>query len=472
MNCIELFERRVRDVPARAALWLPDADVVSFAELTTLAARAQKLLRRANVGPGDAVLVFDTLGPRLYAAILGALALGVTVVFVEPWMPVERVNHVVEAVKPKAFATGWLGKLWGLRASGVRAIPSWVSLGGVASESSDGGIQLESVTPDTPGIITFTSGTTGKPKGVVRTQGYLVEQHRVLAKNLHLEQFEGPDLCIFANFVLANLASGRTSVVIPPKWPAKVLARLGDMPAGLAPETMTAGPAFLLALMKQEKRPPLRSIHLGGALTDCWIHERALELWPDAQAIHVYGGSEAEPVAMADLGAAVRRSRARGLFQTLSIGAPVPEIEARLTPTGLWVAGPHVCPRYVGNDEENALFKRKDERGVVWHAMGDRIVEDAAGWWLRGRTAQRESDFGLEQRIYAKLETSKAFVHRTANEEVVLVGEGLSARAGEIKAAFPEVARTHDARIVRDRRHRARIDRALTLKRGAPWLAG
>ena len=50
---------------------------------------------------------------------------------------------------------------------------------------------LESVEENTPGIITFTTGTTGTPKGVVRNQGYLVHQHRILSKVLEIEKHKG-----------------------------------------------------------------------------------------------------------------------------------------------------------------------------------------------------------------------------------------------------------------------------------------
>ena len=38
-------------------------------------------------------------------------------------------------------------------------------------------------------------------------------------------------------------------------------------------------------------------------------------------------------------------------------------------------------------------------------------------------------------------------------------------RAAEVVAAFPQIEQIHEARIVRDVRHRARIDRVKTLKK-------
>ena len=179
-------------------------------------------------------------------------------------------------------------------------------------------------------------------------------------------------------------------------------------PAELQPETLNCGPAFLLRLFDSAKLSGLKSIHVGGALTDCWIFERGFQHWPEAHSCHIYGGSEVEPVAIADARIAVEQSRKRGFFQTLYLGRPVEEIKAKVEPQGLWVAGPHVCPEYLGNPEENRLLKKKDSHGVLWHFMGDRIQEDSTGWWYQERSGQSVEDFQLEQTVYQKAQSSKS----------------------------------------------------------------
>jgi hypothetical protein len=102
--------------------------------------------------------------------------------------------------------------------------------------------------------------------------------------------------------------------------------------------------------------------------------------------------------------------------------------------------------------------------------MGDRIVADADGWWFAGRASQSAALFDLEQRIYAFLETSECFVHPATDGRLVLYGERLRsrsrARGTAIERAFPEIADVRHLRIVRDRRHKARLDRARSLARG------
>ena len=320
-------------------------------------------------------------------------------------------------------------------------------------------LEVESVAAETPAILTFTSGTTGQPKGVVRSHQFLVDQHRVLEKSLDYPLYPGPDLCIFANFTLANLASGRTTLLIPPKWSKRTLSGLDGLPSALRPETLTCGPAFLLALMRHARVPSLKSIHVGGALTYCWICEEGFAHWPQAHWTHVYGSTEAEPVALADAREAVTQSRARGFFQTLFVGRPIEESNFSIDKDGAWVNGPHVCASYLGKIEANRTNKRRDDHGRIWHFMGDRLVRDNKGLWYRGRSNQRVEDFELEQRIYAELQSSKSFVHRSASGARILVGEVASSYQNE------SIDIVRPARICRDRRHRARIDRKKTMSR-------
>ena len=470
MNCVELAQNQALKKPEQIAIWMPgkrSGKSVTFSALMDQAGRAQCYLKNHGIEHGDHVLLVDSLSPRLYALILAVLGLGASVVLVEPWMPLHRIDEVMRIIRPTAFLAGIKGKAWGARVRGIREIKKWLHVSNATKYTGSQEFSSVSVHPEQAAILTFTSGTTGNPKGVVRTHSFLLDQHRILEASLHGPERNGPDVCIFANFALTNLASGRTTLLIPSSWKAKHIKQLDTLPPELRPESLTCGPAFLLRLMRTAHLPGLRSIHVGGALTDCWIFEQGFEKWPQAEWLHVYGSTEAEPVAVCNARLAVQRSREEGYFQTVCLGYPVPDIRYELTENGAWVTGPHVCPRYIGNDAANKENKKMDSEGTIWHFMGDRIRADALDglMWYSGRSTQTKDIFELEQRVYRELQSSKSFIHTTGENTHYLVGDVPPT------SAIPDIAKTIKVKIYRDRRHRARIDRKKSITRGASWLA-
>lgn len=478
MNCVDGAVRYAEARGGALALWVLGGGAqgrITFSQLLDRAACAQQALRRSGVGQGDTILILDSVGPRLYATVLAVLSLGAAVVLVEPWMPIKKIDRAIRLARPSLFVANSMGLIWGSRVRSIREIRGWLPAAQLDRISRSAPLHVESVDPNLPAILTFTSGTTGDPKGIIRHQGYLAKQYEVLSAALGHERFTGPDLCVFANFVLLNLAAGRGSVLVPPRWRAVHIRSVDRLPEDLQPETLTCGPGFLRKLIRHADIASLRSVHVGGALVDCELFDQAFARWPAARWLHMYGSTEVEPVTVCDARTAVRKSRERDYFQTLYLGQPVTAIESALEEDDVWVTGPHVSPRYLGDVEANRLHKRVDATGRVWHSMGDRIRildPDDGGWWYSGRSSQLLEDFELEQRIYTKLRSSKAFLHRRADGELILVGEGLSSLALQTDDELGTISRIVEAKICRDRRHRARIDRARTLAKGPRWLRG
>lgn len=466
MNCTKRVANHVRDRPTSPAICTLKDGCASFGDLSSLAAGAQSLASAEGLKTGDTVLVLSPPDPLLYATILGFLGHGIVVLFVEPWLPVKDIEHVLQRVRPKAFVGSRLAQLWAMRIAAARQIPRWIHIGTLKHHTGNSDFDCVDLDPSSPATITFSSGTTGAPKGIVRSHSCMSAIHDGLSDSQRFGHFEEPDLCLFPNMALLHLGTGRGSLLVPKAWSTRTLRHLAQRAATLKTASLTAGPAFLMHLLRFTDEhggfSDLRSITIGGAQTDCWAFEHGFDRWPEARWIHLYGGSEVEPVACADAREAVSKSRKRELFQALFVGGPVPIVEARPETDGLRVSGANVAKQLNAPECEAPLDKTKRH----WHNMGDRILADDEGWWYAGRVAQPEDEFDLEQRIYSCLGTSACFVSRVSSGRLMLFGDDVSRRvaaADQFGSLFPEVEGLEDVSIVRDRRHRARIDRKRTL---------
>ncbi len=465
MNSIELFKKRAKENPNRLAIGDIKYGEWSFSELANLTALIQEKIIEYKITETDSIVLALAPSPQMYAAVSALLGLGVRIIFIEPWLELKKINQVIKDIKPKAFITSGIGKIWGGRSKEIRDIPHWIKLPSVNEAHAKKEFIIKDLKEDHHAFIVFSSGTTGQPKGVIRTHGYLKTMVKIFTQLEH-ENFDSPDLAVFPNVALFHLATGRGAIVVPHKWNEKNLKRLEVLCQKYSPETISTGPAFLKIILEStlhDRLKHLKRMVIGGALTDCWLMEKAIHEFPQTRVLHIYGGSEAEPIAYVEAKEALKQSQERGYFQVLCLGKPIPQINYKIINGILWVSGPNVSGEYIGDLSLNAGIKKRDEDGRLWHNMGDRIIERDGFLWIQGRANQDEDLFELEQKIYSFIGHSKLFIHENEKKEKILIGEITDLESHKINDAFPSIKAIEKQKIIRDRRHRSRIDRKASL---------
>jgi olefin beta-lactone synthetase len=367
----------------RTAIVASDGAVATYGELTRRSATLAAAWRQRGLGCGDRVLLAMPLAIDLYVGLIALWRIGAVAVFPEPALGLRGLRHAARVTKPRALLTD--GRFRALR----YAVPElWripLSLG--PHERGSAPDAVAAVDLDHPALISFTSGSTGLPKAMVRSHGMLGRQNAYVCELLAPRHDDATDLVAFPVFVLANLGLGTTSVL--PNW--NLRRHDAADPAGIA--AVIARHKVTRALVppsiceKLAAGPPvtLDTVFTGGGPVFPHLLERLIEWMPSTEIVTVYGSTEAEPIAhlrAADISAADWRSMREG--GGLLAGATMAAAQVRIRGDEIVVTGDHVNKGYLDPRDDRTTKVTIDDH--IWHRTGDAGRLDAAGrLWLLGR---------------------------------------------------------------------------------------
>jgi acyl-CoA synthetase (AMP-forming)/AMP-acid ligase II len=227
----ELVDAQAVAQPAGTYLVAPHTGAtMSFSELAQSCRTVSGWLAQRGHAPGAPVSVVMGNGPQTVRLLLGAMYGGYCVNPINLLSQPEQMRFVLEHADAPVVvvAPDWAERVRALTSGLARALdvvsvdPDADALPGGAAAAPAAG----EVLPDQPALLMYTSGTTGKPKGVLLTQANLIAN----ADSISREHRLGPSdrvtavlplfhINAFAVTMLAPLAHGG-SLVMPPRFSA------------------------------------------------------------------------------------------------------------------------------------------------------------------------------------------------------------------------------------------------------------
>ncbi|QDU55098.1 AMP-binding protein [Aeoliella mucimassa] len=494
---------------------------ITFGDLWSRVDRVGAGLSKLGIEQGDRAVIMIPMSIDLYTLLLAVLKIGAAAVFVDPWISRQQIARFAAFSEPKAYFG--IGKAHLLRwmDSQLRQIPLTVTTGNrwggwaarhsleeLLSTAGDG--RIAGVEGDDSALITFTTGSSGEPKGANRTHGYLLAQHAALQHEFPYHDSD-IDLTMFPVFALNNLAKGIPTIVPEIDFRKVAEADGGALVNQIAREqvaTITGSPPLIDRMCKAlvGSSPPssLRRILVGGAP----VSDAQLTFWqqrlPNVEIVVVYGSTEAEPVA--HIPAAERLEIASNPVAShdgYCVGKPTDLLQSKVirivdspvqlnendwsdwqVPAGevgeLVVTGEHVGRDYFRNPQAVAANKIVDRHGTIWHRMGDTGYFDHLGrFWLVGRvhsTIRRDgvlvhpqvveqiaagdpveqvAALGIEDAVHDERLVVVASISRATDAAARTIADRLAKRGVE----WDEIALT-EGRLPVDPRHNSKIDYA------------
>jgi acyl-coenzyme A synthetase/AMP-(fatty) acid ligase len=399
-----VMEHWAKVQPDTVGLWCVDAATgteqkFTFRQLADASARAANVFHSAGVRRGDRVLVMLPRVPQWWIAMLGLIRLGAVPVPATLLLTPRDVAYRLQAARIRAVITNPEGTAKVDGFDGVKLVvgvtPSgWLDFDDRLSNANET-FHRDPIRSDEPGILYFTSATTGEPKMVLHTQASYGLGHR-LTGGLWLDcrpgevhwnisdlgwgkaawsSFYGPwqmGACVFALDVHGKFD------------PVLTLDTLARFPI----RTWCVPPTALRLIVRQDLSrwsfPRLRHCVTAGEP----LNPEVLKIWKSATGREIYEGyGQTETVVLIgnyrSLGYAVRPG---------SMGKPTPGFEVALLddhlnemPAGQegeiavrvkphWPVG--LFREYWLNPQEMARQFRGD-----WYLTGDRAVRDADGYY-------------------------------------------------------------------------------------------
>ena len=449
-------EQNVSQLLAQVAARLPDKPAlifqnrqaqqsITFGELWRRASAFGGGLQRLGFQPGQRAILMVPMSIDLYVCLLAVIKVGGAAVFVDPWIPARQIAQFAAYAQPAAFIG--IGKSHLLRwlhadlrsisisvttGSCLLGLPARYRLSRLEAQAGQADPQPTHVDASATALITFTSGSSGVPKGANRTHGFLRAQHEALSHEFPYRDTD-VDLPMFPVFALNNLVTGLTSVI--PEMDFRAVdqvdgAVIADQIRKFGVTTITASPPLIDRVAQQlnrEDRNQLRRILTGGApVTDDQL-SRWQQWLPQTELVVAYGSTEAEPVGHI---LAVDRLRLAGQGRGFCTGIPTQLIDHQVIPITqgrvelgnqtvasmalppgaigeLVVSGKHVCRDYFRNPAATAENKLIDPDGKLWHRMGDTGYFDPEGrFWLVGR-------------VHSTIRRGTGWIHPQLVEQVV-----------------------------------------------------
>ena len=450
MNIAHWLERAATRWPERPALFLGRAQLADYA---TLAARVRGFaawLAGQGLRPGDRVGLFMTNTPDYLIAKYGCWHAGMVVV------PVNAKLHGAEAAwilhdSGAALCITTPGLDTALRAAGA-SVPILTGLPEAAPVEARPPVPCDGA--DLAWLF-YTSGTTGRPKGVQITHRMI----RTMALNYHLcvDQVSGADCALYAAplshgaglYSVMHMAAGARHVV--PASGGFDPAEIFDLAAHHDRVHMFAAPTMIKRMVLAARAQGhdgrgLRSvIYGGGPMYQADIIDAVAQFGPVF--IQIYGQGEC-PMGITSLSReeVADRSHPDWRARLGSVGRAQASVEVRIgdaegrevapgTAGEIMVRGDTVMPGYWQNPEATARALRG---GWLW--TGDVGVMDAQGHvTLQDRSKDMIISGGTN--IYPR-EVEEALLLHPAVQEVAVIGQPDS-EWGETVVAFVVCAPDH-----------------------------
>lgn len=350
---------------ARTAL-ICGEESLTYAELADRVRRAAHAYAKLGIAPGERVLLLLRDTPGYAVAWLGAVWHGVVPIGLNNKLADADLQHVVEDSAARLLVTEpALARSLGLPAIDVAELAG----AGAGAEPHD-------ALPDDAAFWLYSSGTTGRPKGIIHTHRAILVSGQAQREAFGMDAKDrvlATSKLFFAyaleNGLLGPLSLG-AAAILHPGWAS--VDSICELAARHRPTAFFSVPSFYRQLLAGADLSPFKSVQHYAAAGER-LPSSVIEAWrgvTGGEIASIYGMSETYCVSL------VTR---RGTSDGTHTGQPLAGVEARLEgvpdePAELWLRHPALALGYANRPEQT-----REQFRDGWFCTRDMFLQDAAG---------------------------------------------------------------------------------------------
>lgn len=486
-NLADELEHNYRNNPKKIVI-IQNERKITYEDLYKKVASFSNLLKEMNIKKEQKVLVLVPMSIELYITLLslwsiGAIPCFMDAGFIKSGMKNNEFDDINAVLGTKKYI------LYSNINKNLKKLKIKLDVSIINKLDNTDKLNIEEVENDFPGIYTYTSGTTGKPKIASRSHEFLKCQGNILLNNLNYEEND-IELSSVPIFTLSNINAGITTVIADGNFsnlgkskPEKLINQIKRNNIN----RIMASPGLLEVITKYAMKKNItfknvNKIFTGGGAVFVDFINNVKKVFPTANIVTIYGSTEAEPIAECNVtnisendlklisnGYGILAGNIIGVEDCKLIKCEKEEIgniseeefeKMQVKENGeIVVTGANVLKGYVNKegDSKNKFLVN----GKVYHRTGDLGSFDNKGrLWLKGRI--KEPYFDIEAALHSKFSNiGKTAVFKNNGKIILVIERDCKVEIEQIKKSIE--FRTIDKivyikRIPVDKRHSTKVN--------------
>ncbi len=386
-----LFEEQVQRTPKSIALEF-GSQTMTYEELDTKVNQFAMVLKEKGVEPQNIVSILLPRSFELVITILSVMKVGGIYVPLDVDLPEDRISYILGHSQCSFLITS-MGKEFRIDSDIASALPRCITIDEITSskEILNTNIALE-YSSQNPAYILYTSGTTGKPKGVVVKNSSLTNyicwasEKYIKEKSAKFPLYTSISFDLTVTSIFTPLITGNTIVIYEEEQQEVLIEKvLNDANTSIV--KLTPSHLKIIRELNLKSTHSIKRFIIGGEELETSLAKDIYDLFnKDIELYNEYGPTEAT------VGCMIYKFSADDDFRTVPIGYPIKNTQIYIldeylnpVPVGvrgnLYISGDGLAYGYFDNDllTDEKFIDNPFVEGQKMYRSGDIAVRRANG---------------------------------------------------------------------------------------------